>query len=320
MRQRNKKKFLGKVIQLVFIAAILFYLFKGIDFHRLFGTLMHYSFSYIFLTLFLIFLSYVALSFRWNYLMGGDLGIVPSFETAVVADFLNIVLPARIGDLAKVFYLKNYYRRETHNVFSVLFIERFLDINVLFLFTILISLVYVKNEKIKTALILLFSLIVSFIFLIKTPISKKLLRLIPFVKLREYGLKVVRGIDERLTLSSLGFSMLYTAFLWTTYFLKNILFFKYAVHFDLSLFQLFILFALSTISFVLPVTPGGVGTYQASIVFVAGIYGIPKEDALAAGVVLQGLQILMTTFLFGIIFFRKGLSISSFKHIKEEVK
>ncbi len=319
MNQKKKRAYLGKGLQLILIIVIIFYLFKGIDIHKLFNTLSHYSLFPIVVTLFLIFLSYVALSFRWNYLIGGDLGIAPSFETAIVADFLNIVFPARIGDLAKVYYLNKYYKRKGHDVFSVLFIERFLDINVLFLFTLFISFLYTENIKARIGLIILFFFIILSILFIKTPISRKILNMVPVQKIREYGLKIVDGIDERLTLSSLGFSIFYTTILWITYFLKNIIFFRYATHFTLSLFQIFILFAVSTVSFVLPITPGGIGAYQASIVFVAVAYGIPKEDALAAGVVLQGLQILVTTSIFGIIFFRKGLSVSSFRHIEEEI-
>ncbi len=307
-----------KFLQLVIIVGILIYLFKDIRFEQLYVAIKSYSFVFSLITILIIFGSYIVLALRWNYLTGGTLGFFGSFETVVVADFLNIVLPARIGDLSKVFYLKKYYKRETHDTLSALFVERFLDITVLLLFAIIISFIYTQNQKLKTALFVLLLFVCGFLLIIKTDLSDILLKLIPIAKVRNYSFKVIRGINERLGLSSFGISLLYTGALWITYFLKNVTFFKYAAGFHLNLFKIFILFAVSTVSFTIPVTPGGLGTYQASVVFVATLYGVEKEEALLSGILLQFLQILVTSLLFGIIFLKRDISIWSFKNIKGE--
>ena len=318
MSQKKTLKFIGKILQILIVIGVIIYLFKGINLRKLYFVLSHYSLLFSFFTIFLIFLSYVALSLRWDYLTNKTLGFLPSFETVIIADFINIVLPARIGDLSKIFYLKKYYNKETHTTFSALFIERFLDINMLLLFTIIISFIYTDNKRIKIALVMLLFIILFFLLLIKTKISKFLLYLIPIARIKEYGLKLIEEVNKGLTLKSLFVSVFYTFFLWIIYFLKNVVFFRYTAGFHLSIFEIFVLFAVSTISFVVPITPGGIGTYQASVVFVATLYGVDKEPALLAGLVLQFFQILFTSLAFFIIFVTKNVSISTFRNIKKE--
>ncbi len=308
---------LKRVIQFSLIFLILVYLFKRVDPHKFYVSFTQYSPWALIATILSILLSYAILSLRWNYL-AGNIGIIPSFETVIVADFLNLVLPARIGDLSKVAYLKKYYNKDTHTTFSALFIERFLDINVLFLFTILVFFFYVRDDRVKLILIILFVIIVGFLVLLKTKIIKRVVYFLPYRRIRDYIIKIVDGIDQGLTFRVLSISIMYTVLLWFSYFLKNIVFFRYGAHFPLNIYQIFLLFAVSTVSFTIPITPGGMGTYQASIVFITTLYGIGKEEALAAGILLQLIQILVTSSFFVIIFFRKGLSLLDFKNVKRE--
>lgn len=271
--------------------------------------------SGLFLTLLIGFLGYLFLSLRWAFLMRGGLGFFPAFETVVIADFLNIALPARIGDISKIFYLKKYYTYDTRDSFSILFIERFLDLNILLLFAIFISFFYSSNEKLRISSVIMLFFVITTIFLIKTSVFLKFLRFIPIKGIRNYIEKIIEGINSRLTLSSLWIALGYTFLLWFSYFLKNIIFFKYTAYFPLSIFQVFILFAFSTVSFVVPITPGGIGAYQASVVFIATLYGISKEEALVSGVVLQGFQILTTVLCFLFILLKKGISFRQLKNL-----
>jgi uncharacterized membrane protein YbhN (UPF0104 family) len=66
----------------------------------------------------------------------------------------------------------------------------------------------------------------------------------------------------------------------------------------------------------IPIMPGGVGTYQASIIFALGLYNINKEEALIAGITLH-LIFLIPSFLAALVVIEnKNLSIESLKEVK----
>jgi hypothetical protein len=48
-----------------------------------------------------------------------------------------------------------------------------------------------------------------------------------------------------------------------------------------------VLMVVNTLLFIIPVTPGNVGTYQVATVFGLGLFGVPKTDAVSYGIVLQ---------------------------------
>ena len=66
----------------------------------------------------------------------------------------------------------------------------------------------------------------------------------------------------------------------------------YAFGFVLPPGAALVLMIVNTLLFVIPITPGNVGTYQVACVIGLGVFGVPKTDAVSYGLVLQ-----FTTFL-----------------------
>ena len=73
---------------------------------------------------------------------------------------------------------------------------------------------------------------------------------------------------------------MYTIVLWFFYYLSNIVFFQYAVHFSLNNSDILELFIFSTIALALPLTPAGIGAFEGAVVLYLTHHGVTKEDAL----------------------------------------
>jgi uncharacterized protein (TIRG00374 family) len=72
-----------------------------------------------------------------------------------------------------------------------------------------------------------------------------------------------------------------------------------------------LLVAAIGLSFVLPLTPGNVGTYQVICVYVLGTWGVSKDRAFAMGLGFQAFSLLFTVLLGFIFLQREGLDFSS---------
>lgn len=82
----------------------------------------------------------------------------------------------------------------------------------------------------------------------------------------------------------------------------------YAFNIDTGIAAASLLVAAAGLSFVLPLTPGNIGTFQLVAILVLGSFGVDREQAFAFGVGYQAFA-LSGTVLLGLLFFqREGLS------------
>jgi hypothetical protein len=234
-----------------------------------------------------------------------------SFETIVISTMLNVILPAKSGELSKAIYLKKLYNFSYHKAISIVFVERFFDVIILLLFMFLWMYEYFVSDILKKFVIIFTLLLFLVIILFNTKIFLRFLQKIPNKFLRIYTQKVYFNVHK--LLKSFWSIFFYTAFIWLIYYLTNVVFFKYAVNFDLSLSVILELFVVSSIAFALPLAPGGFGAFEGAVVFVLTAHGIPKEQALMSATVYHLVLLLMDFVLFYPVVLIKDLKINDFK-------
>lgn len=267
---------LNKIIQVILLSAIFIYLFYGLNINKI--DLDKFSLVGIVATFFVIFMSQLVLSLRWMKM--SDLSFMVSFETIIVSSALNMILPAKLGELSKAFYLKKFYKYNYHKTLSIIFMERFFDMIMLFLLLCIWAYNYASSDMMKSALLMLSLFIVVIIFFFNTTKTLQLLKKIPLQFLRIYLQKIYKVV-HRMFQSPFSLSF-YTVVLWLVYFFGTYVFFTYAVDFNLNITVILGLFIFSTIALSLPLAPAGIGTYEAAVVFYLSGYGISKGDALFA--------------------------------------
>ena len=263
-------------MQIILLSGLFVYLFYGFDVNKI--DLEKFSIPGILATLVIIFISQLVLSIRWMKM--SDLSFGVSFETIIVSSALNMILPAKLGELSKAFYLKKFYKYNYHRTLSIIFVERFFDVIMLFILLCIWVYDYTASESVKSSLLVLGIAIVVIILLFNTTKTLKLLKKIPLQFLRVYLQKIYKVVHQMFhSPFSLSF---YTVALWCTYFLSTYVLFTYGVAFHLDITIILGLFIFSTIALSLPLAPAGIGTYEAAVVLYLSAYGVSKEDALLA--------------------------------------
>ena len=292
----------NKIIQIFLLGLLIVYLFYGFDFKKI--DFSKFSFYGIVLTFIIVLFSQFVLSLRWMKM--SYLSFQISLETIIVSSALNMILPAKLGELSKALYLKKFYAYNYHKTLSVIFVERFFDVIVLFLLLCIWAYNYTTNQTIQYALIFLGGFIGVVLLFFSMSKMFFLLEKIPFQFLRVY-LKKIYKIIHKMFQSPLSL-IFYTMLLWSFYFFGAFIFFTYGVSFSLDITTILGLFIFSTLAMSLPLAPAGIGTYEAAVVFYLGGYGIGKEDALLAATLYHMI-------LFGVDFFLFSLFLL-FKEIK----
>lgn len=312
IRQRYKK-WLVIGLKIVLIVGILRYLISGIDWQSFGLSLAGYSPILLVAGIVLIILNDVVQALRWRYLSRLQCSLQASFESIVVGGFLNVILPAKLGEVSRLIYLRNLYNYPFNYGVGAMVIERGADIFIVACFLAAGAGIATGSTVLQLGSVVFVVTMIGAIFAMKMKNGKafrSLLHRIPIRFIRIYSQKIVRLILRDLGVERTLLVLGYTVALRGVYFLTVAFFLNQVASFDLSWGGLFVVYLVSSIAWSIPLAPGGVGTFHAGMVMAMGWYGVAKEEALAIAVVFHLLLNLLPMILALIIIGIKGIPLS----------
>jgi uncharacterized protein (TIRG00374 family) len=303
------KKIIFLLLKLIILALLFYYIFSDIDINLILMALNSYSLFYLGITIILVLASDLVLALRWRSLSKNSCSLMASFESIVFSVFANTLLPAKLGEVAKLFYLKKLYNIKLSHGFSLMLTERFFDVLILGILVVLSAQIYWDDTNIQLFGWLIILCIVSVFFLIKSPVARKMIHYMPTPFLRKWLVRLYHHFKVVLAKESILTLTFWSVLLWLSYIVTTMLFFYGVMGLDLSITQLFIATMVSFIAFSIPLLPAGSGTFQAGIIFILTQYGITKEEALMGSIILQLLMVLPSSIISLAILQKKSLSI-----------
>ncbi len=302
-----------KVVKYIFLVGLFYYLLKDLNGKKLLEGMEHYSLFWSAIAMVSVVVSDFFLSLRWRFLTGDKISLLASFEAIGISGFLNFILPAKTGELSKIVYLKKFYGFRTSNTTAVLVMERVFDVVILAFVTLATTLFLFQIEGALKYSAAIFTVFTLFLLFLRSNGIKKIIGLLPNQRLRVF---VFRTFKLTLTLSNrkiLTYNFIYSILVWMSYFFTVYLFLIYVADFHLTLQETFIVFVISSVALSLPLLPGGVGTYQAGVVFALGLYGVGKEEALLSAVFLQVFMLIPSFLIAFYILVKKDITLKSLK-------
>jgi len=130
----------------------------------------------------------------------------------------------------------------------------------------------------------------------------KMLKFIPNRRISIYFIKLTRTIHQTLNMKNLKYILLFSCFLWSSFFAVTAVFLFYIANFNLSIDELLVVFLVASVGMAIPLAPSGFGTYHASMILALSWYGISKDSALSAAIVLHLIQLSPSIVLYFILF------------------
>lgn len=253
----------------------------------------HIHLEYLFLTLFLLISQVIIKVWRWQLILKTQ-AIYYKLRDCLslywIGLYLSIITPGKIGDFIRVLYLKKDKHPLIPSFFTVLS-DRAIDLSVILLcglVSIFIALVPLRQQIIFSSLVIL-AFILGAIWLWHHPsFFKKLLALIVFPKYRERirltlkdFVKILKGLKLREVLN-----ILVVAFLgWGVYFVSYYFLAK-SLTIDLPLLKVIVSLSLATLVTLLPISISGLGTRDATLIFLFSQWGLSSESAIAFSVTI----------------------------------
>ncbi len=304
------------IIGLLVTALALWLSLKGIDWAELGESLRSVNLFWVALAVFNNLLTVFALGFRWRILLRSE-GSVPLgglFRINIISQCTNIIVPARLGEILRIYLTSKQYKVSGAHVTGTVVIEKVLDFFVFFSLWVIVPPLFAIQEELKgykLALlfcVLLFGLL--FLFIWKREIILKWGKIFSGIlphRLRDRFLgffdKSLRAFGQLKSLKTLT-----VLFLWTLAFvggqiLSNYFLFR-AFGLSLSIWvALFVLLALQVGS-IPPSSPGKVGVFEYAVILSLAIFGVDKNIAFSYGLVLHVVAYL-PKILLGLVYFTR---------------
>ena len=228
-------------------------------------------------------------------------------EGTIIGYFGNNALPFRLGELVRTYYVARQTSVPLSRIFGTIIVERIVDFFSTLLVVLILPFTGIVPEELKEPIlwlvIICFLLVIATIWLVAKKegipfVRGRLKRIfdnlhLGFVSLRKGRHYIVLGI------STLGIWILYLAYIHVA---------QYALGFQLSLAESYLVLVTTTLVLLVPAAPGFVGTFHAAVVL--AFVNILSEDpsrAQAMAVVLHAIGFIPYTVIGSILYFRSHL-------------
>lgn len=277
------------VLQACILAACLYYVLHNLDGSRVLAALSRVSPAKAAAALLLqTMLSIAASPYRLFSLCRREAPFGTMLLASGLGQFLNMLLPAKLGEAAKLVLLGRSLSGGMTQATESVFWERFFDMNAMLLLA-LASGALMGSFALAGPLALVVAGFWGAVFAIKVwgGLADRLLALLPWPGLAAYLTGVAHALRLRLTPGfALGLALL-TLPLWLGEVLVHGLMLGWAFGFDLTMAQLLAVSAVGMAGLSTPATPGSVGVYEAALVAALTAFGQPAEESLAAALLLH---------------------------------
>ncbi len=256
----------------------------------------------------LIFLSHLLRARRWAYLLHPikPCGTPALFSALMIGYMANALLPAHLGEFLRALVLSRKQRLAMAAVFATIVVERVIDMFSLF-FLMLVSLfVYSFPPWVTRSGYLMLAgtvaLLILLVMLKRRPgptldILHALARPVPHkirTRLLEAAARFVEGLTPLSRRRDIVFVALLSLAIWVCYGLVFTLCleaFDFHRAYDLPWSASLILLVITTISIVVPSSPGYVGAYHYLCQLTLGLFDVPPGPALSFAVVAHAINI-----------------------------
>ena len=312
------KKTLGFTLRLLLVVGCLVYAFWGIDFTQLWRVLRGYDLWALLWTTVFSFVGYGAMALRLNFLSRFQAGNWMCLKAFLMSMAVNNILPAKLGELVKAFYLRRHCPFSLSQSIAMVFWERFFDLNAI----LAMGLVVAVHFRLKMAFVPLAGAVGGIwiaLFVVRTfpDFVGRIIDRLPSGRLAAFLAELKLQILHGVTPGFLAILGLYTVVCWLLYAASAFLVLLWVADLNLTMSHAAAVFVISALGMAMPSSPGALGVFEAAVVFSLGLFSVDREQALAAGLVLHMVQYIPVTVSGFLILTKSGLDLRKIRASEE---
>ena len=299
---------LGIIIAMLFGLLILAFLFTLTGFSAIFSLLENVTWYWVLLSCTAVLFSFVMRTWRWSVLLRSAGYVYPRdilFKCLMFSWFLNYLIPARLGDIARAVALKTTSDAPFGMTLSTIVIERIFDLVTLALFLGVASLFFYQSSFVYVE-IGAFAIIAAMllVLVIVYRYDETIIRLFEhrFPSLRQSLVLLKEGLENTVSNpEAMALCFFLSIPIWLLE-ITSIFFAARSIGYDLPFVPAVIAGVVAFIAQALPLTPAGLGIHEASITGVLMLFSVPSAtgmsialiDHFARGLVIYVLGLIAT--------------------------
>ena len=324
-----KKHKIVTIIGFLISILMLYLSLKGIEFRQLFATLKNADTRFVFLPLLCILLSLVLCSYRWSKVVGNEVRFRDAFVSVMIGLFINNVLPARIGEIARGYALAR--RRGISFAYSVttVFVDRFFDLVGLLIITFIFLPEDSLPSSIAKAIYMLLGLFIVcttlLIILSREGVADRLADRLarvnkPFIA--RFSKRILE-IQQNLRRISSPLNLIYFIAIAVITWLSmstGLYFAMLALGVKIAFVKVPFICALLNMGLVIPSSPGYIGVYQFLLVYLLSIFNVPKYEAFAVSLLFHASWYLPYNIFGSIFLMKEHLKIQDIQKLEDKTE
>jgi len=333
--KRNVRSGLKLGLGLAISAFFLYLAFRQVDFDKMGQAFKTAHYPLLLIAVFMLFASHWMRAWRHHYFLEPIKPISTSslFSALMVGYMANTFLPAHLGELLRAYLIGEKEHIPKASTLATIAIERIVDVFCLLLLMGVTFVVYPFPREVRLSGYLTFAFVaalVVFLLILKKrpermlsavetvskPLSKKISsKLVELLCSFRDGLVPLKHRHHYVAVTILS------VLVWACYagiFLIAFYAFDFVKTYHLPWSASLVVLVITTISVVVPSSPGYVGTYHWLCMVALGLFGVSQSPALSFAIVVHALSIFPVALLGILLAWKEGISISKVERPPEQ--
>jgi uncharacterized protein (TIRG00374 family) len=322
-----KKHKLFTIAGLIISIVLLYFSMKDIRFQEIVSTIRNADLRFVFMPTVAIFAAASLCSVKWTRIAGGDVRFRDSFTALIIGLFINNVLPARIGEIARGYVLsKRTGISLTYGITTVI-IDRIFDLIGLLLITFIFfpkhSLPPRISQAISLLVLVLFILISLMVLLSRERFAGAIAGRFARIKRPAFARFAKRLIEIQENLKRIGspFNLLVLvsiAFITWLCMGAALYFVLKTLNININIMYIPFICVLLNMGITIPSSPGYIGLYQFLLTYLLSVFGVPKHEGFAASILFHAAWYIPYNIVGFIFLIKEHLKIKEIQKLEEE--
>ena len=315
-----KKNHFKLIFGLLIGAVFMYFAFRKVDFAQMGAAFKQANYWYLLLSILFIFISHWLRAVRWYYLMAPikTVKIKPLFNALIIGYMANTFTPAHLGEFLRAYVLSKKSGVKTSSIFGTIVTERIIDVfTLLFLMALAFVVFPFPAWVTKSGYVMFAGVVILIVLLILMKKHReKILRPLPQkISSKVDGLfhSFLDGVVGLKNRRHYVITAVLSVLIWAGYgaaLQVSFYAFDFVSKYDLPWTAALVTLVITTISVIVPSSPGYVGTYHWLCQLSLGLFAVPKSEALTFAFVLHGINFLPILIVGLIIASVEGVSLS----------
>lgn len=273
----------------VWLISILCFIYAvhNVNIAQMWAAVKQYSIQSIVLLFLFAILTCFVNGFRKYCLFNKELSLTQAIQAAFLGLGGNNIFPAKAGEFIHALYIARITCKPSTEVFAVIFMERFADVNLLAILSLFILSALEPSRWAIWLTCIAITIIWLGILLLyyRSSWIFFMLSYIPWEYPRNVVHHLCSALHSKLLLHWMICLFLTSILVWVVSIGYYYVAFTVVAQLNLTIINTMCASFILCFGAIIPSSPGSLGVFEASAVFALGLFGVPQSEALAIGLV-----------------------------------